>query len=84
MRLSLALLALLGSASIVHAAPASLADLAKPPADAETFTIMSSAGVHGHSARWTTPDGRRMGRESLNLRGKIFEIDSATRLGPTA
>lgn len=82
MRLSLALLALLGSASIVHATPASLADLAKPPTDAQNLTIMSSAGVHGHSARWTTPDGQHMGRESLNLRGQVFEVDSATRLGP--
>src|SRR5258708_1359997 len=81
MRLSLALLALLGSASIAHAAPATLAELSKPPADAQVLTIMSSAGVHGHSARWTTPDGQHMGRESLNLRGQIFETDSATRLG---
>src|SRR5258708_25239751 len=81
MRLSLAILALLSSASVVHAAPASLGDLAKPPADAQNLTIMSSAGVHGHSARWTTPDGQHMGRESLNLRGQVFEVDSATRLG---
>jgi len=81
MRLSLSVVALLASASVVHAAPAALADLAKPPADAETFTIMSPAGVHGHSARWTTPDGVRWGRESLNLRGQIFEVDSASHLG---
>jgi len=66
---------------MAHAAPAALADLAKPPADAETFTIMSPAGVHGHSARWTTPDGVHWGRESINLRGQIFEVDSASRLG---
>ncbi len=82
MRLSLALMALLGSASIVHAAPVSLADLAKPPADAQVMTIMSSSGVHGHSALWITPDGQHMGRDSLNLRVQIFEVDSATRLGP--
>jgi len=81
MRLSLGVLALLASASMAHAAPAALADLAKPPPDAETFTIMSPAGVHGHSARWTTPDGVRWGRESMNLRGQIFEVDSASRLG---
>src|SRR5580658_1658989 len=82
MRRSIILAALLGSASIAHAAPATLAELASPPADAEKFTIMSSAGVHGHSARWTTADGVHMGRESLNLRGQIFEVDSASRLGP--
>jgi imidazolonepropionase-like amidohydrolase len=81
MRLSLSVLALLASASMSQAAPAALADLAKPPADAETFTIMSPAGVHGHSARWTAPDGVRWGRESLNLRGQIFEVDSASHLG---
>jgi imidazolonepropionase-like amidohydrolase len=82
MRLSLILTALLAGTSLAHATPAALADLATPPPDAVTYTIMSSAGVHGHSMRWTTPDGVRMGRESLNLRGQVFESDSATRLGP--
>jgi imidazolonepropionase-like amidohydrolase len=81
MRLSLGVLALLASASVAQAGPATLADLAKPPADAQQFTIMSTAGVHGHSARWVNPDGVHMGRESLNLRGQIFETDSATHLG---
>ncbi|HEY1449229.1 MAG TPA: amidohydrolase family protein [Caulobacteraceae bacterium] len=81
MRLSLTLTALLASTSLAHAAPAALADLAKPPADAQAYTIMSSAGVHGHSLRWTAQDGAHMGRESLNLRGQIFEMDSSTRLG---
>jgi len=66
---------------MTQAAPAALSDLAKPPADAELFTIMSTAGVHGHSARWTTPDGVHWGRESIDLRGQIFEVDSASRLG---
>ncbi|HEY2178797.1 MAG TPA: amidohydrolase family protein [Caulobacteraceae bacterium] len=81
MRLSLSIAALLAGTSLAHAAPAALADLAKPPADAETFTIMSTAGVHGHSARWVTADGTHMGRESMNLRGQLFELDSAARLG---
>ena len=51
------------------------------PANAEQFTIMSTAGVHGHSARWTAPDGSLMGRESLLLRGQATELDSKTHLG---
>ena len=57
------------------------AELATPPAAAQHFTIMSSAGKHGTSARWATADGTRMGRESLVLRGQVFELDSAANLG---
>jgi imidazolonepropionase-like amidohydrolase len=79
-----AILGLLLSATWMstQAAPASLDDLAKPPPDAAGFTIMSSAGVHGHSWQWTTPDGVRHGRESLDLRGQVFETDSLASLGP--
>ena len=63
------------------AAPGATAPLAQPPADAESFTIVSAAGVHGHSYRWQSADGARMGRESLNLRGQLFELDSSSRLG---
>ena len=55
--------------------------LAKAPADAQRFTIMSTAGKHGQSARWTTVDGTRMGRESILLRGQVFEVDSASHFG---
>ena len=55
--------------------------LATPPANAQRFTIMSTAGKHGTSARWTTADGTRMGRESMVLRGQAFELDSAATLG---
>ena len=60
---------------------AKVSELAVPPAGAEHFTIMSTAGVHGHSARWTAPDGSLMGRESLVLRGQVAELDSKTHLG---
>lgn len=60
---------------------AKVSDLAVPPANAEHFTIMSTAGVHGHSTRWTAADGSLMGRESLLLRGQASEIDSKTHLG---
>jgi imidazolonepropionase-like amidohydrolase len=57
-------------------------DLAKPPKDAQQFTIVSTSGVHGHSTRWIGSDGTRFGRESLLLRGFVSETDSAIRLGP--
>jgi hypothetical protein len=56
-------------------------DLAKPPADAEHLIISSTGGKHGDSWIWQTPDGTRMGRESMNLRGQVFETDSATKFG---
>jgi imidazolonepropionase-like amidohydrolase len=57
------------------------ADLAKPPAGAQRFIIQSTAGQHGESWIWTTADGTRWGRESLNLRGQSFELDSAGKSG---
>ncbi len=55
--------------------------LAKPPASAQTFSILSTAGTHGKSAAWVTPDGHYMARESLNLRGQVWESDESVRLG---
>lgn len=60
------------------AAPVAKEDLAKPPANAETFLITSTAGTHGKSQRWTQ-GGARWSRESLNLRGFITEIDQELR-----
>jgi len=80
MRVAL-ILGLVLCASSALADPAQLADLAKPPADAVQFSIVSSGGQHGHSARWIMPDGTHMGRESMNLRGQVFETDSAIHLG---
>jgi imidazolonepropionase-like amidohydrolase len=57
------------------------ADLAKPPADARHFVIQSTAGKHGDSWIWQTADGTRMGRESLILRGQVFELDVAGKRG---
>ena len=54
-------------------------DLAKVPADAIHYSIVSSAGKHGDSTRWFTPDGQEMGRESMVLRGQVFETDSVTK-----
>ena len=60
------------------------ADLAKPPANARHFVIQSTGGKHGDSWSWVTPDGTRMARESMNLRGQVFEVDSSGKAGATA
>jgi imidazolonepropionase-like amidohydrolase len=56
--------------------------LAKPPADATHYIIQSTGSKHGDSYIWTTADGTRRGRESFNLRGQVFELDSAGKTGP--
>jgi imidazolonepropionase-like amidohydrolase len=57
------------------------AELAKPPAPARHFVIQSTGGKHGDSWSWVAADGSRMGRESMNLRGQVFELDSSGRPG---
>jgi imidazolonepropionase-like amidohydrolase len=69
--------ALLGSAL----AQVPVKELAKPPANAVHFLIESSGGKHGDSWSWTAADGTRMGRESMNLRGQVFEMDSSGKAG---
>jgi len=76
---SLLLLAVLSSAALAQV-PAS--DLAKPPANARHFVIQSTGGRHGESWTWVTADGTRIGRESMNLRGQVFELDSSGKTGP--
>jgi len=67
--------------SIEAAAQVPVAELATPPANARTFTIMSVAGTHGTSSVWTAPDGTLMGRLSVHLRGQVWEQDEATQIG---
>lgn len=80
MRLTSLLLAIFCATALGNAHPVPVEQLAKPPADAQQFTIMSSAAQHGRSFRWTAPDGTRYGRESLGLRGQIYEMDSSIHL----
>jgi imidazolonepropionase-like amidohydrolase len=61
--------------------PTPVQELAKPPAAAQHFTVLSTAGKHGESTRWVSAEGVRMGRESILLRGQVFELDSAARIG---
>src|SRR5215467_7783314 len=56
-------------------------ELAKPPAATRHLVIQSTGGKHGDSWTWVAPDGTRMGRESMNLRGQVFEIDSSGTAG---
>jgi imidazolonepropionase-like amidohydrolase len=51
--------------------------LAKPPADAHHYVIESSGGKHGDSWMWVSADGTHMGRESMDLRGQVWEVDSS-------
>ena len=55
--------------------------LAKPPANAQKFSILSTAANHGNAAIWTEPDGRNMSRESIHLRGMVFETDQSVKFG---
>ncbi len=66
------LLALLPALS---AAQVPVAELAQPPAGARHYIIESTGGKHGDSWSWVSADGTRMGRESMNLRGQVFEVD---------
>lgn len=59
-----------------------IADLAKPSAGATHFVIGSTGGRHGESWMWRDADGALRGRESLGLRGQVFETDARGVLGP--
>jgi len=58
--------------------------LAKPPANARTWTITSSGGAarHGQVSMWTSADGTHWSRFSMNLRGFVFEVDEQNRFAP--
>lgn len=58
-----------------------VSELATPPGNATHFTILSSASKHGESTMWATQDGALHARESLLLRGQVFETDSVARTG---
>ena len=73
--------AFLASSAIGAQAQMPADQLLKPPADAEQFAIISSAGQHGTSSAWTLPDGTLAYRFSMNLRGQIFEVDQTIHLG---
>ena len=55
--------------------------LAKPPAGAQVFTILSTSGTNGKASIWTAAGGVRMSRESILLRGQVWELDQSVKLG---
>ena len=73
------LIVVISSAALVQVP---VADLARPPSNARHLVIQSTGGKHGDSWSWVTADGTRMGRESMNLRGQVFELDSSGNAGP--
>ena len=79
-RLVLAAL-LTACATAAIAEPTPKEQLLVPPADAAHFVIVSTAGKHGDEYRWTTADGRTAFRQSILLRGLIFETDETMRIG---
>jgi imidazolonepropionase-like amidohydrolase len=56
--------------------------LMKPPDAAQKFVVVSTAGQHGTSALWKSPDGSVLSRESILLRGMVWEQDEAIHFGP--
>src|SRR4029453_5210078 len=78
----LTMITAVASSVVLAQVPAS--ELAKPPANARHFVIQSTGGKHGDSWGWVAADGTRMGRESMNLRGQVFELDSSGKAGPDA
>ena len=75
------LAALVLTYSFSASAQVPVTDLAKPPASATHYIIQSTGGKHGDSWLWVGADGTRMGRESMNLRGQVFELDSSGKAG---
>jgi imidazolonepropionase-like amidohydrolase len=55
--------------------------LVKPPSTAQAFTILSTTGTNGKAFLWTTADDIRMSRESILLRGQVWEVDEKVGLG---
>ncbi len=52
-----------------------------PSADAQKYLIVSAAGQHGTSALWRLPDGTIATRESILLRGMVWEQDQTIHIG---
>ena len=72
-------LSLAVSPAALSAAPVPKEELMKPPADAEHFVVVSEAGKHGDEWRWKLPDGSVAFRESILLRGLVFEQDEVVQ-----
>ncbi|HZD49698.1 MAG TPA: hypothetical protein VE178_13230, partial [Silvibacterium sp.] len=80
MRMKFLALALLFTSMTIRA-QVPVDQLVKPPADAQRFIILSTAGTHGKAFIWTAPDGSQWSRESILLRGQVWEMDQSIKLG---
>ncbi|MFL6852874.1 MAG: amidohydrolase family protein [Sphingomicrobium sp.] len=78
-RRALIALSLAVSPVALAAAPVAKQQLLVPPAGADHFVVISEAGKHGDEYRWTLPDGSVAYRESILLRGLVFEQDEVIR-----
>ncbi len=81
MRRSILAAFLAATASAALAEPTPKDQLLAPPADATHYVVVSTAGKHGDDYMWTLPDGRTAFRESILLRGLVFETDETVRFG---
>lgn len=72
---------LIASAPAAIAAPTPKDQLLVPPKDAAHYVVISTAGKHGDEYAWKLPDGRLAFRQSILLRGLIFETDETMRFG---
>ena len=79
-RLLFILLALCAVGSARAQTPA--AELVQPPANAETFDIVSGGERRGVLSRWTTPDGVRWSRESYTMRSLVSDTDLQQSFAP--
>lgn len=82
MRRTMLALLFLTTASIAAAEPTPKEQLLQPPAEAQHYTISSTAGNHGDMWSWKTGDGKLAYRMSMSLRGWITETDQTTTIGP--
>jgi len=78
-RRALIALSLAVSPAALAAAPVPKEQLLVPPANAQHFVVVSEAGKHGDEWRWKLPDGSIAYRESILLRGLVFEQDEVVK-----
>jgi hypothetical protein len=76
----LILAALLTASASAAIAQTPKEQLLVPPANATHFVVVSEAGKHGDEYRWSLPDGSIAYRESILLRGLVFEQDEVVKL----
>jgi cytosine/adenosine deaminase-related metal-dependent hydrolase len=73
---------LFAPATTVRAAEGPTPPLATPPADAETWSIVSDGRRFGQATRWTTPEGVRWSRDTMSERSYKSDIEQQLRFAP--